>query len=72
MGVPRNQLSVLLEDGEGIVYSYVEWPDKQTRDAGWARMMAEDPAADIPMPFDGKRMIMGGFLPVVDLVREPA
>jgi uncharacterized protein YbaA (DUF1428 family) len=53
---------------EAIVFSWIEWPDKATRDAGMAKAM-EDPrmpaAAD--MPFDGKRMIFGGFVPVVEL-----
>uniref|UniRef100_UPI0035C80C40 DUF1428 domain-containing protein n=1 Tax=Qipengyuania pacifica TaxID=2860199 RepID=UPI0035C80C40 len=58
--------AVKAEDGENVVFSFVEWPDKATRDAGWAKMMEEDgPGGD--MPFDGKRMFWGGFRPVVDL-----
>lgn len=54
-----------MED-ETVVFSWVEWPDKATRDAGIAKMMADprmDPSApgSPPMPFDGKRMIFGGF-----------
>jgi uncharacterized protein YbaA (DUF1428 family) len=53
-------------DGEVVVFSFIEWPDKATRDAGMKAFM-EDPrlkeVAD--MPFDGKRMIFGGFSPVV-------
>ncbi len=51
---------------ESIVFSWVEWPDKRTRDAAMARMMApdfDDPRMDPqrnPMPFDGKRLIFGG------------
>jgi uncharacterized protein YbaA (DUF1428 family) len=58
---------------ESIVFSWIEWPDKQTHDAAMARMMApgfDDPRMDPvrnPMPFDGKRLIFGGFVPVVDL-----
>lgn len=58
---------------EAVVFSWIEWPDKETRDAAFARMMAEDfndPRMDQeknPMPFDGKRMIFGGFVPVVSL-----
>ncbi len=54
---------------ESVVFSWVEWPDKATRDEGMKKMM-EDPRMDPnknPMPFDGKRMIFGGFEPVVDL-----
>jgi uncharacterized protein YbaA (DUF1428 family) len=53
---------------ESVVFSWVEWPDKAARDAGMKKIM-EDPR--MPgmgdMPFDGKRMIFGGFVPVVSL-----
>ncbi|MCB1996428.1 MAG: DUF1428 domain-containing protein [Burkholderiaceae bacterium] len=57
---------------ETVAFSWVEWPDKATRDAGMKKMM-EDPRMDPatpgnpPVPFDGKRMIFGGFEPVVDV-----
>lgn len=60
-------------DDEEVVFSWVEWPDKATRDAAMAQMderMKTDPRWDPvqnPMPFDGKRMIFGGFEPVVEL-----
>ena len=62
------QRSVKATDDESVVFSWVEWPDKATRDAGMKKMM-EDPRMDDtkPMPFDGARMIFGGFVPVVDL-----
>lgn len=56
---------------ETVVFSWIEWPDKATRDAGMQKMM-EDPRMqpeNMPMPFDGKRMIYGGFVPVVNLTR---
>jgi uncharacterized protein YbaA (DUF1428 family) len=56
---------------ETVVFSWVEWPDKATRDAGHARMeqlMSTDPRyKDRPMAFDGKRLIFGGFAPAVEL-----
>ncbi|MEO7655004.1 MAG: DUF1428 domain-containing protein [Sphingomicrobium sp.] len=59
--------AVKAEDGENIVYSYVEWPDKETRDAGWAKIMNDpDMQPDGDMPFDGKRMFWGGFKPILD------
>ena len=61
--------AVVAEDGEDVVFSWIEWPDKATRDAGMKKMM-EDPRMDPannPMPFDGKRLIYGGFVPVLDL-----
>ena len=61
------------KEDETIVFSWIEWPDKATRDAGMKNMMdGSDPRMDPkvnPMPFDGARMIYGGFQPVVDLVK---
>ncbi|MCM2336439.1 MAG: DUF1428 domain-containing protein [Pseudomonas sp.] len=54
---------------ETVVFSWIEWPDKATRDAGMDKAM-KDPRMEpggSPMPFDGKRMIYGGFAPVVEL-----
>lgn len=61
--------AVQCKDDETVVFSWIEWPDKPTRDAGMAKMMEDprlDPTAN-PMPFDGARMIFGGFEPVVVL-----
>lgn len=61
--------AVKAKDDETVVFSWVEWPDKATRDSGMARMM-DDPRMDPtnnPMPFDGQRMIFGGFAPIVEL-----
>jgi uncharacterized protein YbaA (DUF1428 family) len=55
------------EPGERVVFSWIEWPDKAARDAGWARMMAENLMGDEPMPFDGARIVYGGFTPVVEI-----
>lgn len=65
--------AVQATEDEAVVFSWIEWPDKATRDAGMAKMndmMTSDPRMDPqsnPMPFDGKRMIYGGFAPVVTL-----
>lgn len=68
--------AVAAEDGENIVFSWVAWPDKATRDAGNAKIFADprfDPGApagqpgSMEVPFDGKRMIMGGFTPIIDV-----
>lgn len=65
--------AVQAKEDETVCFSWVEWPDKATRDAAMAqmeeRMKTDDrmnPAKN-PMPFDGKRMIYGGFSPVVSL-----
>ena len=66
--------SVQAREDETVAFSWVEWPDKATRDAGMKKLMEDprmDPAApgNPPMPFDGKRMIFGGFASVLDLGR---
>jgi uncharacterized protein YbaA (DUF1428 family) len=62
--------AVNAEDGENVVCSFVLWPDKTTRDSGWAKIMA-DPEMQHdqqqPPPFDGKRMFWGGFQPIVEV-----
>ncbi|KLD66233.1 DUF1428 domain-containing protein [Dyella japonica] len=60
--------AVQAKQDEAVVFSWVEWPDKATRDAGMAKLM-EDPRMPGAgeMPFDGKRMIFGGFVPVVSV-----
>lgn len=54
------------KEDEVVVFSWVEWPSKEVRDAGWEKLMAdpEMQPGNNPMPFDGKRMIYGGFAPL--------
>lgn len=65
--------AVKAKDDETVVFSWIEWPDKKTRDAAMAKMMSEDFSDERmdpeknPMPFDGKRLIFGGFAPVAEL-----
>lgn len=59
--------AVAAKEGEAIVFSWIEWPDKATHDAAMEKMM-KDPRMDpnkMPIPFDAKRMIFGTFAPVV-------
>jgi uncharacterized protein YbaA (DUF1428 family) len=66
--VTDHRKAVKAEDGEETVFSWIEWPSKQSRDENWAKIM-EDPRMKPDhdnMPFDGKRMIYGGFAPVLD------
>jgi len=56
-------LAVQRKADETVVFSWLVWPSKAVRDAGMAKVMA-DPRMkpDVnPMPFDGKRLIYGGF-----------
>ncbi len=62
-------MAVQLKPDEVVVFSWIEWPSKQARDAGMDKAMA-DPrimSEAMPMPFDGKRMIFGGFQTVVEV-----
>jgi uncharacterized protein YbaA (DUF1428 family) len=56
-------MAVKREADEAVVFSWITWPSRAARDAAWEKVMA-DPRMDSsasPMPFDGKRMIYGGF-----------
>ena len=56
-------LAVKREEDEVVVFSWIQWPSKAARDSAWEKIMTDprmDPAR-APMPFDGKRMIYGGF-----------
>jgi uncharacterized protein YbaA (DUF1428 family) len=60
-------MAVKLQDGETVVFSWVLWPSREVRERGWKEIM-NDPRmrSDVnPMPFDGKRMIYGGFEVIV-------
>jgi uncharacterized protein YbaA (DUF1428 family) len=60
-------MAVQRKADETVVFSWITWPSKAVRDAGMKRAM-EDPrlqATMNPMPFDGKRMIYGGFQVIV-------
>jgi uncharacterized protein YbaA (DUF1428 family) len=62
--------AVKAEEGENVVFSYVEWPDKATRDDAWAKIMEDERMKpDGDMPFDGQRMFWGGFETIVDTAR---
>ncbi|MGH8450288.1 DUF1428 domain-containing protein [Pseudomonas sp.] len=56
-------MAVKLKDDETVVFSWIVWPSRQVRDVGMRKVM-EDPRMQNganPMPFDGQRMIYGGF-----------
>ncbi|MCP8883162.1 DUF1428 domain-containing protein [Devosia sp. XJ19-1] len=56
------QRAVQAKDDEVIVFSWIEYPDKATRDAAMKKMMSPEAMAEFgEMPFDGRRMIFGGF-----------
>ncbi|UYN98982.1 MAG: DUF1428 domain-containing protein [Devosia sp.] len=65
--VPRGEVNdffgaVKAKDDEVVVFSWIEYPDKATRDRVVAKMMSPEEMSGVPdMPFDGARMIFGGF-----------
>lgn len=65
-------LAVKCQTDETVCFSWVVWPSREIRDEGWKKVMADprmqpekNPKAE--MPFDGKRMIYGGFEMIVDV-----
>jgi uncharacterized protein YbaA (DUF1428 family) len=61
-------MAVKCQSDETVVFSWVTWPTRAARDEGWKKVMADprmQPDAN-PMPFDGKRLIYGGFQIIVD------
>lgn len=60
--------AVMRQPDETVVFSWVIWPDKATRDAAMPKVFAEMAEAGFKdMPFDGKRMIFGGFEVLVEV-----
>jgi uncharacterized protein YbaA (DUF1428 family) len=61
-------MAVKREADETIVFSWITWPSRQVRDEAWKKVMADSrlqPDSN-PMPFDGKRLIYGGFEVIVE------
>jgi uncharacterized protein YbaA (DUF1428 family) len=61
-------MAVQRQADETVVFSWVVWPSKQVRDDGMKKVMEHPSMQKGPsaMPFDGKRMIFGGFQVIVD------
>ncbi|RAI57352.1 DUF1428 domain-containing protein [Roseicella frigidaeris] len=61
--------AVQAEPGEVVVFSWIEYPSKEVRDAANQRIRTDPRMQAIgeKMPFDGRRMIFGGFLPILDV-----
>lgn len=57
--------AVAATDDETVVFGWMEWPDKATRDKAFKTAMTDPDMPGAP-PFDGKRMIFGGFTPLVE------
>jgi uncharacterized protein YbaA (DUF1428 family) len=62
--------AVMAEEGETIAFSFIEWPDKATRDQAWQKIMQDNRMQHGGGIFDGKRMFWGGFDVIVDSARQ--
>lgn len=70
--VPKGTLNdfygaVHAKDDEVVVFSWIEYPDKATRDAVQKKMMEDPEMGAMDLPFDGRRMIYAGFANLLDL-----
>lgn len=65
--------AVQANEDESVVFSWIEWPDRETRERAYAEWEARAETDERfrmamgSMPFDGKRLVYGGFEPVVEL-----
>lgn len=59
--------AVRAEPDETVVFSWVVWPSKAMRDEGNKKLMADPRLKADEMPFDGKRLIYGGFEPLLEI-----
>ena len=53
--------AVMRKPDEAVVFAWVEWPSKEVRDAAWKKLMDDPRMETMTMPYDGTRMIYGGF-----------
>lgn len=60
-------MSVKREPHETVVFSWIVWPSKVVRDTGMKAAMEDKRLAGVQMPFDGKRLIYGGFEVLMDV-----
>lgn len=63
--------AVKLKEGEVVVFSWIVYKNKRERDRINKKVMADPRLADMmdpkKMPFDGKRMMFGGFKSIVEM-----
>jgi len=58
--------AVKLEPNETVAFSWIAWPSRQARDTGMKKAMEDPRLKNTEMPFDGKRLIYGGFEQILD------
>ncbi|HET9862895.1 MAG TPA: DUF1428 domain-containing protein [Steroidobacteraceae bacterium] len=60
------KVAVKARPDEIVVFSWIEWPSKEARDKGWQAAQKDPRMKDLKMPFDGQRMVYGGFMTLID------
>lgn len=75
--VPYGELTsfpraVMATDNEVVVFSWIVYRDRASRDAVNAKVMADPRLKGSDVPFDGKRMIYGGFTTLLQAHDERA
>lgn len=62
-------MAVKMEPDETVVFAWIVWPSREVRMAAYEKMHADPETEEMMknMPFDGMRMIYGGFEPIIDL-----
>ena len=60
-------MAVQRKPDETVVFAWITWPSRAVRDEGMKKVMDDPRMKDMAMPFDGKRMIYGGFQVVLDV-----
>jgi uncharacterized protein YbaA (DUF1428 family) len=64
--------AVKAEDGETVAFSFIEWPDKATRDQAWGKIMEDKRMEHGGDAMAGQRMFWGGFEKIIDTAGRPA
>jgi uncharacterized protein YbaA (DUF1428 family) len=60
------QRAVQARDGETVIFGWIEWPDKATRDAGMGALTQDPRMRETPPTWNGQLAIFGGFTPILD------
>ncbi|MEM9386596.1 MAG: DUF1428 domain-containing protein [Pseudomonadota bacterium] len=58
--------AVLRKADETVVFSWIEWPSKDVRNAAWAKVEEDPQMQALQLPYDGSRMVFGGFDMLLD------
>lgn len=58
--------AVQAKDGETVIFGWIEWPDKPTRDAGMGALMQDPRMREVPAAWNGPLAVFGGFTQILD------